>query len=307
MSKNLIVLFIIILLIVGGFGIYTYDQSNQAKEEVEEKNLKLESSDELISELKENIQEKEKQIEELKVSLTGEEKDLEKEYADKLLELTEEKNILEAKLAEDEKTWKSRYQEKDEFIAKLEEEIKLSQEQIDKLNNTVLDLQKEITSKLLAAEAQRTTKLEEKDLFITRLEEEIQNSSEKIEELNFAITQLKGELNKQEEAVKQQELKEKVDQLIKEKENLKTNMDAYEAMIEKLKNEKIWLEQKLVEAEEKAKPDYYEVSRGDTLWKIAEKFYGQGEKWIVIFEMNMNKIKNSNMIYPYQRLTIPKE
>ena len=307
MSKNLIVLFIIILLIVGGFGIYTYDQSNQAKEEVEEKNLKLESSDELISELKENIQEKEKQIEELKVSLTGEEKDLEKEYADKLLELTEEKNILEAKLAEDEKTWKSRYQEKDEFIAKLEEEIKLSQEQIDKLNNTVLDLQKEITSKLLAAEAQRTTKLEEKDLFITRLEEEIQNSSEKIEELNFAITQLKGELNKQEEAVKQQELKEKVDQLIKEKENLKTNMDAYEVMIEKLKNEKIWLEQKLVEAEEKARPDYYEVSRGDTLWKIAEKFYGQGEKWIVIFEMNMNKIKNSNMIYPYQRLTIPKE
>ena len=307
MSKNLIVLFIIILLIVGGFGIYTYDQSNQAKKEVEEKNLKLESNDALISELKENIQEKEKQFEELKASVPKEEKDLEKEYADKLSRLTEEKNILEAKLAEDEKTWKSRYQEKDEFIAKLEEEIKLSQEQIEKLNNTVLDLQKEITSKLLAAEAQRTTKLEEKDLFITRLEEEIQNSSEKIEELNFAITQLKGELNKQEEAVKQQELKEKVDQLIKEKENLKTNMDAYEVMIEKLKNEKIWLEQKLVEAEEKAKPDYYEVSRGDTLWKIAEKFYGQGEKWIVIFELNMNKIKNSNKIYPYQRFTIPKE
>jgi len=307
MSKNLIVLFIIILLIVGGFGIYTYDQSNQAKKEVEEKIFELESSDELISELKENIQEKEKQIDELKVSLPKEEKDLEKEYTDKLSRLTEEKNILEAKLAEDEKTWKSRYQEKDGFIAKLEEEIKLSQEQIDKLNNTVLDLQKEITSKLLAAEAQGTTKLEEKDLFITRLEEEIQNSSEKIEKLNFAITQLKGELDKQEEAVKQQELKEKVDQLIKEKENLKTNMDAYEVMIEKLKNEKIWLEQKLVEAEEKAKPDYYEVSRGDTLWEIAEKFYGKGEKWIVIFEMNMNKIKNPGTIYPYQRLTIPKE
>jgi len=84
-------------------------------------------------------------------------------------------------------------------------------------------------------------------------------------------------------------------------------MDAYEPMIQKLKNEKIWLEQKLVQAEEKAKPDYYEVSRGDTLWKIAERFYSTGEKWIVIFEMNMNKIKNSNKIYPYQRLTIPKE
>ena len=69
MSKNLIVLFILILLIVGGFGIYTYDQSNQVKKEVEEKNLKLESKEELILELEENTQEKEKQIEELKTKL----------------------------------------------------------------------------------------------------------------------------------------------------------------------------------------------------------------------------------------------
>ncbi len=69
MSKNLIVLFIVVLLIVGGFSIYTYDQSNQAKKELEEKNLKLESSNELISELKENIKEKEKQIEELRANL----------------------------------------------------------------------------------------------------------------------------------------------------------------------------------------------------------------------------------------------
>ena len=62
MSKNLIVLFIIILLIVGGFGIYTYDQSNQVKKEVEEKNFELESNDVLISELKENIQEKESRL-----------------------------------------------------------------------------------------------------------------------------------------------------------------------------------------------------------------------------------------------------
>jgi len=74
MSKNLIVLFIVILLIIGGFAIYTYDQSNQAKKEVEEKYFELESKDELISELKENIQEKEKQIEELKASLTEGEK-----------------------------------------------------------------------------------------------------------------------------------------------------------------------------------------------------------------------------------------
>ncbi|GAI08684.1 unnamed protein product, partial [marine sediment metagenome] len=76
MSKNLIVLFIIILLIVGGFGIYTYDQANQAKKEVEEKSIKLESNNEFILELKEDIKEKEKQIDELKVGLPREEKDL---------------------------------------------------------------------------------------------------------------------------------------------------------------------------------------------------------------------------------------
>ncbi len=95
MSKNLVVLFIIILLIVGGFGIYTYDQSNQAKKEVEEKNLKLESNDVLISELKGNIQEREKQIEELKANLVKGGEDLEKEYATKITELAEEKAQLE--------------------------------------------------------------------------------------------------------------------------------------------------------------------------------------------------------------------
>ncbi|HZK12264.1 MAG TPA: hypothetical protein VFD10_07965, partial [Atribacterota bacterium] len=78
MSKNFIVLFVLILLIVGGFGIYTYDQSNQAKKEVEETNLKLESSDELILALKDNVQEKEKQIEELTANLAKDEKDIEK-------------------------------------------------------------------------------------------------------------------------------------------------------------------------------------------------------------------------------------
>ena len=67
------------------------------------------------------------------------------------------------------------------------------------------------------------------------------------------------------------------------------------------------IEDKLAEAIKKNIPDYYEVMKGDSLWKIAERFYNAGGKWIRIFEANMNKIKNPSLIYPYQRLTIPKE
>ena len=135
MSKNLIVLFILILLIVGGFGIYSYDQSNQVKKEVEEKNLKLESKEELILELEENTQEKEKQIEELKTKLAEGEKDFEKEYADKLSELTEEKAKLEALLAEKEKIWLGKEKEKEQLIIKSEGEVAACRESISKLEN----------------------------------------------------------------------------------------------------------------------------------------------------------------------------
>ncbi|MBE3092609.1 MAG: LysM peptidoglycan-binding domain-containing protein, partial [Chloroflexi bacterium] len=67
------------------------------------------------------------------------------------------------------------------------------------------------------------------------------------------------------------------------------------------------IEAELAEAIKKNIPDYYEINNGDSLWKIAERFYDTGGKWIRIFEANMNKIKNPSMIYPYQRFTIPKE
>lgn len=49
----------------------------------------------------------------------------------------------------------------------------------------------------------------------------------------------------------------------------------------------------------------YTVKRGDCLWNIAKKFYGNGSKYTVIYNANKNKIKNPNLIYPGQVLTIP--
>lgn len=49
----------------------------------------------------------------------------------------------------------------------------------------------------------------------------------------------------------------------------------------------------------------YTIVRGDTLWGIAKKYYGDGAKWPKIYEANKDKIKNPNLIYPNQKIIIP--
>lgn len=49
----------------------------------------------------------------------------------------------------------------------------------------------------------------------------------------------------------------------------------------------------------------YTVKRGDCLWNIAKKFYGNGSKYTTIYNANKDKIKNPNLIYPNQVLWIP--
>ena len=50
----------------------------------------------------------------------------------------------------------------------------------------------------------------------------------------------------------------------------------------------------------------YTVVKGDCLWNIAKKFYGNGSKYSVIYNANRSVIGgNPNLIYPGQVLTIP--
>lgn len=60
-----------------------------------------------------------------------------------------------------------------------------------------------------------------------------------------------------------------------------------------------------VENPPKSANQTYTVVRGDCLWNIAKKFYGNGSKYTVIYNANKDKIKNPNLIYPGQVLTIP--
>ena len=52
--------------------------------------------------------------------------------------------------------------------------------------------------------------------------------------------------------------------------------------------------------------DFYEVVSGDSLSKIAKKYYGNAMKYPVIFEANQPMLKHPDKIYPGQVLRIPK-
>ncbi|RXM69433.1 LysM peptidoglycan-binding domain-containing protein [Clostridium tetani] len=56
---------------------------------------------------------------------------------------------------------------------------------------------------------------------------------------------------------------------------------------------------------EKPKVKTHTVVRGDTLWHIAKRYLGNGARWKEIYNLNKDKIKNPNLIYPGQIFKIP--
>jgi len=59
-----------------------------------------------------------------------------------------------------------------------------------------------------------------------------------------------------------------------------------------------------VEATE-GKARTYTVLSGDTLWKIAERMYGNGSQYMKIFEANTDLLESPDRIFPGQELKIP--
>ena len=52
-------------------------------------------------------------------------------------------------------------------------------------------------------------------------------------------------------------------------------------------------------------PVYYKVQSNDNLFKIAREHYGDGQKWINIFEANSDSMPDSNSLYVGQVILIP--
>jgi nucleoid-associated protein YgaU len=65
------------------------------------------------------------------------------------------------------------------------------------------------------------------------------------------------------------------------------------------------VDNRLSVAEPKAEAQYHTVEKGDSLSKIAQKFYGDMMKYPAIFEANKPMLKSPDLIYPGQVLRIP--
>jgi nucleoid-associated protein YgaU len=49
------------------------------------------------------------------------------------------------------------------------------------------------------------------------------------------------------------------------------------------------------------------VARGDNLWRISRRIYGEGTRYTVIYDANQTQIRNPNRIYPGQTFVLPSE
>lgn len=63
--------------------------------------------------------------------------------------------------------------------------------------------------------------------------------------------------------------------------------------------------EKIQAPQQTAKVEYYIIQSGDTLSKIAKEHLGDGTAYPKIFEANREVIKDSNFIYPGQKIRIP--
>jgi len=65
------------------------------------------------------------------------------------------------------------------------------------------------------------------------------------------------------------------------------------------------VEEEITTTEKAAEGAFHTVKKGDTLWAIAQKGYGDGSKYKLIFEANRPMLSHPDKIYPGQVLRIP--
>jgi nucleoid-associated protein YgaU len=53
--------------------------------------------------------------------------------------------------------------------------------------------------------------------------------------------------------------------------------------------------------------DYVVVQPGNSLWRISRRLYGEGIKYVYIYEANQAQIRDPDLIYPGQVFEVPQD
>jgi|GEM_PF-2583776 len=116
--------------------------------------------------------------------------------------------------------------------------------------------------------------------------------NKKIEDkLRLAGEKIQNTIKNMEEIIKKAtEMEEKARSASKEAENIIKRAQEKIELIEKMKLEQIKIEKK------EERPKTYIINEGDTLESIAEKFYGDKDYWIKIYNLNKDKVKKGTLI-----------
>ena len=85
------------------------------------------------------------------------------------------------------------------------------------------------------------------------------------------------------------------------------NQDIFERMVVAVGNTLgiSQVETEVAVSSDEREPVFHTVEKGDTLWAIASKHYGNGSKYNAIFEANTPMLSHPDKIYPGQVLRIP--
>ena len=78
--------------------------------------------------------------------------------------------------------------------------------------------------------------------------------------------------------------------------------------VEKVDDGKLTVKPKPIEVAADPEPvfTFYTIQSGDSLSKIAAKYYGKATLWPKLFEANREVIQNPDLIYPGQVIRVPK-